>query len=57
MEITYVMGGLAREYSGDLAWLVFEWLDAAAGSGHAGRPASCGGVAARCARPFRLAWL
>ena len=33
MEITYVMGGLAREYSGDLAWLAFEWLDAAAGSG------------------------
>jgi predicted DsbA family dithiol-disulfide isomerase len=33
LQITYVMGGLAREYSGDLAWLAFEWLDAAARSG------------------------
>jgi predicted DsbA family dithiol-disulfide isomerase len=33
VEITYVMGGLAREYSGDLSWLAFEWLDAAARSG------------------------
>jgi len=29
IEITYVMGGLAREYGGDLSWLVIEWLDAA----------------------------
>ena len=29
VEITYVMGGLAREYGGDLSWLVIEWLDAA----------------------------
>jgi putative protein-disulfide isomerase len=29
VQITYVMGGLAREYSGDLSWLVIEWLDAA----------------------------
>jgi putative protein-disulfide isomerase len=33
VEITYVMGGLAREYSGDLSWLVIEWLDAADRSG------------------------
>ena len=33
LQITYVMGGLAREYSGDLAWLAFEWLDATARSG------------------------
>ena len=29
MQITYVMGGLAREYAGDLSRLVIEWLDAA----------------------------
>jgi putative protein-disulfide isomerase len=29
VEITYVMGGLAREYGADLSWLVIEWLDAA----------------------------
>lgn len=28
MQITYVMGGLAREYGGELSWLVREWLDA-----------------------------
>jgi putative protein-disulfide isomerase len=33
VQITYVMGGLAREYSGDLSWLVKEWLDAADQSG------------------------
>jgi thioredoxin family protein len=33
LEITYVMGGLAREYGGDLSWLVIEWLDAADHSG------------------------
>lgn len=33
VQITYVMGGLAREYSGDLSWLVIEWLDAADQSG------------------------
>jgi predicted DsbA family dithiol-disulfide isomerase len=33
VEITYVMGGLAREYAGDLSWLVVEWLDAADRSG------------------------
>ena len=33
VEITYVMGGLAREYAGDLSWLVIEWLDAADRSG------------------------
>jgi putative protein-disulfide isomerase len=33
MQITYVMGGLAREYTGDLSWLVVEWLDAADHSG------------------------
>ena len=27
LRITYVMGGLAREYSGDLGWLVEEWLE------------------------------
>jgi Thioredoxin len=32
VQITYVMGGLAREYGGDLASLVLEWLDAAEGS-------------------------
>jgi hypothetical protein len=26
VEITYVMGGLAREYKGDLTWLAWEWL-------------------------------
>lgn len=26
LEITYVMGGLAREYRGDLDWLAWEWL-------------------------------
>jgi putative protein-disulfide isomerase len=29
VEITYVMGGLAREYAGNLSALVTEWLDAA----------------------------
>jgi predicted DsbA family dithiol-disulfide isomerase len=33
VQITYVMGGLAREYSGDLSWVVIEWLDAADRSG------------------------
>jgi putative protein-disulfide isomerase len=33
VQITYVMGGLARAYSGDLSWLVIEWLDAADQSG------------------------
>jgi predicted DsbA family dithiol-disulfide isomerase len=33
LEITYVMGGLAREYAGDLSSLVIEWLDAADRSG------------------------
>jgi putative protein-disulfide isomerase len=33
MSFTYVMGGLARSYEGDLTWLVDEWLDAADGSG------------------------
>jgi predicted DsbA family dithiol-disulfide isomerase len=33
VEITYVMGGLAREYAGDLSRLVIEWLDAADRSG------------------------
>ena len=33
LEITYVMGGLAREFEEDLSALVIEWLDAAAGSG------------------------
>ena len=33
VEITYVMGGLAREYEGDLSFLVIEWLDAADRSG------------------------
>jgi protein-disulfide isomerase-like protein with CxxC motif len=33
LEITYVMGGLAREFTGDLSWLVIEWLDAADRSG------------------------
>jgi predicted DsbA family dithiol-disulfide isomerase len=33
LEITYVMGGLAREYRGDLSWLVIEWLEAADRSG------------------------
>jgi predicted DsbA family dithiol-disulfide isomerase len=33
VQITYVMGGLAREYGGDLSWLVIEWLDAADRSG------------------------
>lgn len=29
LQVTWVMGGLAREYSGDLRWLVVEWLEAA----------------------------
>jgi hypothetical protein len=29
VAITYVMGGLAREYEGDLSFLIIEWLDAA----------------------------
>jgi putative protein-disulfide isomerase len=33
LQIDYVMGGLAREYKGDLAWLVREWLDASERSG------------------------
>jgi Thioredoxin len=33
VQITYVMGGLAREYGEDLSWLVIEWLDAADRSG------------------------
>lgn len=33
LEITYVMGGLAREFEDDLASLVIQWLDAAAASG------------------------
>ena len=33
LEITYVMGGLAREFEADLSSLVIEWLDDAAESG------------------------
>jgi putative protein-disulfide isomerase len=33
VQITYVMGGLAREYAGDHSYLVIEWLDAADRSG------------------------
>jgi len=33
VDITYVMGGLARDYPADRAALVIEWLDAAARSG------------------------
>ena len=33
LEITYVMGGLAREFEEDLSSLVMEWLDDAAESG------------------------
>jgi putative protein-disulfide isomerase len=33
LQIEYVMGGLSREYKGDLGWLVREWLDAAGSSG------------------------
>jgi putative protein-disulfide isomerase len=33
VQITYVMGGLVREYSGNLSSLVIEWLDAADQSG------------------------
>jgi Thioredoxin len=33
VQITYVMGGLAREYGGDVSGLVIEWLDAADRSG------------------------
>ena len=33
LEITYVMGGLAREFEEDLSSLVIQWLDAAAQSG------------------------
>ena len=33
VAITYVMGGLAREYEGDLSFLIIEWLDAADRSG------------------------
>ena len=33
LRVTYVMGGLAREYSGDLNWLVEEWLRASERSG------------------------
>ena len=33
VEITYVMGGLAREFEDDLSSLVIEWLDVAADSG------------------------
>ena len=33
LEITYVMGGLAREFEEDLSSLVIEWLDHAAESG------------------------
>jgi putative protein-disulfide isomerase len=29
LPVTYVMGGLARGYSGDLRWLLVEWLEAA----------------------------
>jgi putative protein-disulfide isomerase len=29
VQITYVMGGLAREYEGDLSFLIIDWLDAA----------------------------
>ena len=33
LDITYVMGGLAREFEADLSSLVMEWLDDAADSG------------------------
>ena len=33
LEITYVMGGLAREFEEDLSALVIRWLDDAAESG------------------------
>lgn len=33
VRFTWVMGGLAREYEGDLSWLVKEWLDVSERSG------------------------
>lgn len=33
LEISYVMGGLAREFEPDLSQLVIQWLDHSAGSG------------------------
>jgi putative protein-disulfide isomerase len=33
VQITYVMGGLARQYEGDNSWLIRDWLEAAADSG------------------------
>ncbi len=33
VNFTYVMGGLARTYEGDLGWLVREWLDVSERSG------------------------
>ena len=33
LTFTYVMGGLARTYEGDLGWLVREWLDVSERSG------------------------
>jgi predicted DsbA family dithiol-disulfide isomerase len=43
LQITYVMGGLARQYEGDPASMVIEWLDDSARSGMPVDPRAWGG--------------
>ena len=40
LSITYVMGGLAREFEGDITPMIVAWLDASEPLGDAGRPAA-----------------
>jgi protein-disulfide isomerase-like protein with CxxC motif len=46
VQITYVMGGLSRQYEGDQSRLVIEWLDAAERSGMPVDPRAWGGPGA-----------
>ena len=51
LEITYVMGGLAREYEADLSSLVIAWLDDAASPGMPVDPRIWAGTAAALQLP------
>jgi putative protein-disulfide isomerase len=55
VEITYVMGGLAREFT-DLPGLVMRWLDDAAGSGMPVDPRIWGNGAPRSSYPACIAF-
>ena len=56
LEITYVMGGLAREFEDDLSALVIKWLDAAAESGMPFDPRAWHGHGVRSTYPACIAF-